>query len=220
MRIELRDVGLKYEGRTLFSDLHLSVSQGEFVVVRGPSGCGKSSLLRLITRLQEPTTGSIWIDGRPGAEAPVTSYRRRGVYLAQTPVMVAGSVGDNLTFPFRFDVADRTAEPTTADLEVWLADFMLDHLRIDSDAERLSGGEQQRIALIRTLLVGPDIILCDEPASALEADSGSVVRSHLEEAVTKEGRGVVLVEHSDYKPATSHRELSFARDGTLEEVPA
>lgn len=220
MNIELRGVGLEYEGRTLFSNLQLSISQGEFTVVRGPSGCGKSSLLRWITRLQEPTTGSIWIDDRPGGEVPVTGYRRRVLYLAQTPVMVAGSVGDNLTFPFDFSAAGRTAKPTATDLKAWLQDFMLDHLPIETDAERLSVGEQQRIALIRALLVDPDIILCDEPASALEADSGHVVRSRLEEAVTKDGRGVILVEHSDYKPASPYRELSFAMDGTLQETPA
>ena len=72
--------------------------------------CGDEAL---INRLQEPTTGSVWIDSRSIAEASVTSYRRRVVYLAQTPAMVSGSVSDNLTFSFHFAAARRSLQPTT-----------------------------------------------------------------------------------------------------------
>ena len=219
MRVELREVCLAYEGKPpIIRDLQIAVSSGDFVVVNGPSGCGKSSLLRLINRLEEPTSGTLSIDGRPGNDAPVTAYRRRVPYLQQTPVMVPGTVLDNLTLPFRFAAAAGRSAPGAGLLQGWLDDFLLDGVELDADAEPLSLGEKQRLAFIRALLTDPEILLCDEPTSALDAESANVVRSWMERVVAESGKGVVLVEHARFvATAVTPRQFHFTSGGGLEE---
>ena len=219
MRVELRDICLAYDGKPpIIRDLQFAASSGDFTVVSGPSGCGKSSLLRLINRLQEPTCGSLLIDGRPCHEVPVTAHRRRVPYLQQTPVMVPGTVLDNLVLPFSYAAAAGRSAPGAEVLQGWLDDFLLDGVELDADAEPLSVGQKQRLAFIRALLTDPEILLCDEPTSALDEESGNVVRSWMERAVAESGKGVVLVEHARFvATAVTPRRFRFTSSGGLEE---
>ncbi len=97
MKIELQNIELSFADMPpLLRDLNFVLEEGEFALIHGPSGCGKSSLLRVLNRLQEPSAGRLLIDGRPAEQYEVTQLRSRMGFVQQTPVMVAGSVRENL----------------------------------------------------------------------------------------------------------------------------
>ncbi len=202
MIIELNNLSLAYDSKApLFRDLNLSFNSNDFVLIQGPSGSGKSSLLRLLNRLQEPSSGTILIDNRPIDQYEITTLRRRIGYVQQVPVMVEGDVRKNLQLPFQFKASQDVLSPQDEDLRTWLNDFLLEEVALEDDAQLLSVGQKQRLALIRTLLTQPEVILCDEPTSALDNQSRTVVESWLERLNLAHNTGIVMVTHLDFAPA-------------------
>ncbi len=219
MKIELERVSLWYGGHVVFRDVSLQVEPGEFVRVEGPSGSGKTSLLRLLNRLHEPTAGRVLVDARSIAEYEVTALRRRIGYVQQTPVMVAGTVAENLRFPFRFRAAQKKSAPTWERMRELLDEFLLAEIDLAADATRLSVGQKQRVALLRTLLADPEALLCDEPTSALDAESRQIVHDALERMNVDQGISVVLVTHNDFvAPRARPRAYRLVRGEGLREV--
>ena len=201
MQIELRKIALRYDDKPpLLENLDFLLADGDFALIHGPSGCGKSSLLRILNRLQEPSAGDILIDGRPIGSSAVTHLRRKMGYVQQTPVVIAGSVQDNLLYPFRFKAQHRLRVPDQPVLRNWLDDFLLQNVELGDEAQQLSLGQKQRLALIRSLLIEPEVLLCDEPSSALDRESKIVVDQWLERVNAEFGVGVVLVTHLDFAP--------------------
>jgi len=220
MKIQLRDVGLVYDGGVpLFQGVSLDIDPGRFLLIEGPSGSGKSSLLRLLNRLQEPTSGEILIDGQSVGAHDVPTFRRRIGYLQQSPVMVEGSVADNLLLPFGFAAARRKVAPSAADLRQLLQDYLLHDVDLASAASKLSVGQKQRIALIRMLLMQPEVLLCDEPTSALDPASREIVQESLEKLNVAKQMTVVVVTHVDF---TTQRVIPLryrlTRDAGFQEV--
>ena len=217
MRIELQKIELSFGDKPpLLQDLDFMLDVGDFALIHGPSGCGKSSLLRVLNRLQEPSAGRILIDGRPAGEYEVTQLRRRMGFVQQTPVMVTGSVRENLHYPFGFKAQPGQQSPGDEVLRIWLDDLLLADVALDDDAVVLSVGQQQRLALIRTLLVEPEILLCDEPTSALDTDSKEVVDAWLERANVERGLGIVLVTHLDFNPQNARLKRYVLRERRLD----
>ena len=221
MKIELQKIELSFGDKPpLLQDLDFMLDAGDFALIHGPSGCGKSSLLRVLNRLQEPSAGRILIDGRPAGEYEVTQLRRRMGFVQQTPVMVTGSVRENLHYPFGFKAQRGQQSPGDEVLRTWLDDLLLDDVALDDDAVVLSVGQQQRLALIRTLLVEPEILLCDEPTSALDTDSKEVVDAWLERANVERGLGIVLVTHLDFNPQKARLKRYVLRERRLDGTTA
>ena len=219
MRIELRNVSLQYSGKPpLFQRINLVVEDGEFILVQGASGIGKSSLLRLMNRLQEATTGEILIDGQSIATHEVTRLRRKIGYVQQTPIMFPGSVEDNFDFPFRFHSTGAQKLPGTAEKQMWMETFLIEGVKLSDDAMKLSVGQKQRIALIRTLLVQPKILLCDEPTSALDQQSKEIVEDSLERLNVEHGISIILVTHLDFKLNRTNSRRFLLQPDRLEEV--
>jgi putative ABC transport system ATP-binding protein len=218
MEIELKNILLRYEGKPpLFQNLDLKIRQGDFIIIQGPSGSGKSSLLRLLNRLQDPSSGEILIDGCAVKDHDVTRLRRRIGYMQQTPVMIQGSVADNLNLPFRFGSDKEGKVPSHAELQHWLQEFLLEDVRSGDDAGKLSVGQKQRLTLIRNLLIRPKALLCDEPTSALDPQSREIVDRWLERLNTEREMTVVLVTHLDIRPIQNQpRRFHLGRDGLQE----
>jgi len=221
MKIELQQVCLRYGDESpLATDMSAVFDAGDFVLIEGPSGSGKTSLLRLLNRLQEPASGQIRIDGKPLAEHEVTQLRRRVAYLQQSPVMLAGTVTDNLQLPFRY-AASRGSTPPDAERIAALLDHYVLDVRADADATRLSQGQKQRLALIRILLQEPQVLLCDEPTSALDPESRRIVQHELERQSVDHRRTVIVVTHLEFTPReTTARRFRLSRSEGLREVTA
>jgi putative ABC transport system ATP-binding protein len=221
--LELRDVTFAYDGSTsgkpfLLDRLNLGVQKGDFIVIRGASGSGKSTILRLICRLHSPQSGSILFRGEPVGSIKPSILRASISYVAQIPVMVEGTVADNLLLPFSFDSNSARPAPDVARLESMLALFYLQDISLSQPAQKLSVGQKQRLALMRTLLLGPEILLLDEPTSALDKESAVMVFSIIERLNAEEEKTVITVTHSDYSPSVPHPKSFMLRNHKLEQV--
>jgi NitT/TauT family transport system ATP-binding protein len=175
---------------TALDSASLSVGRHEFVSVIGPSGCGKSTILRLIAGLLRPSAGSVMIYG-----VPVVEPRDEIGMVFQKPTLLPWlSVLDNVTFPMKHKYGRVEAKERERALEllalVGLQDFMTRH------PEELSGGMQQRVAIARSLLHDPDILLMDEPFSALDALTRDEMSFELLRIWTERPKTVVFVTHS------------------------
>ena len=220
MRLEIKNLSLRYgKKKPLFQRVNLTVESGDYILIHGPSGSGKSSLLRLPNRLQEPSSGDILLDGKPVTGHHVPELRRKVGYVQQTPAMAAGAVRNNLTLSFTFKAAGDGQLPDEGRLRALLDDFLLQDVDLDDDAETLSVGQKQRIALIRSLLSEPSFLLCDEPTSALDPESKSVVETWLERLALEQNIGVVQVTHMDFTPDRAGVRR-YRLDGDLQEVSA
>ncbi len=181
---------LSIAGRELCDGLSFSVAPGERVNLSGPSGAGKTLALRAIAGLIDPDAGRLTLGGEQPGQIGWPEWRRRVGYVAQRPVMLAGSVADNLTRAFSY-----RAGKNAFDRE--LAKSLLERVglsdRLEQTARSLSVGEQQRVALVRSLLVAPDILLLDEPTSALDPDATLTVERLLCECSAR--AGLLLVTH-------------------------
>ena len=114
--------------------------------------------------------------------------------------MIAGSIEDNLNLPFHFKSGRQLNRPSQKILEQMLGNFLLTSIDLQSNAQNLSVGEKQRIALIRTFLSEPEIILCDEPTSALDSESQKIVENAIEQINVEKKTTVLLVTHLDFIP--------------------
>ncbi len=204
MLLSLKDVVFSYGGSAagplVLERLDLSVEKGDFILIRGASGSGKSTILRLICRLQTPTAGTILFRGEPVVTIKPSLLRSLICYVPQVPVMVDGSVADNLLLPFSFESNRSRQKPSILQLQSMLERFYLGDIPPENSAQKLSVGQKQRLALMRALLHGPELLLLDEPTSALDRESADMVFSIIERLNTEEGKTIVLVTHSDYSP--------------------
>ena len=191
-KVELRDVGLRYFGREgeteALKGISLAVAPGEFVAIIGPSGCGKSTLLSLISGLFAPTEGSVLIDGRP-VSGP---NRKVGYMLQQDYLFEWRTILENAVLGAEIQGASlaKARERATALLARYGLGQFLHHL-----PRQLSGGMRQRAALARTLCTDPDIVLLDEPFSALDSQTRLALADEITEILRREAKTVILVTH-------------------------
>lgn len=185
--LQLRDVGLTYSnGTTAVSGIDLELDTGCITVLIGGSGCGKSTVLRLIAGLEAATTGSVSIGGRI-IDRPSKDV---GVVFQEPRLMPWLSVADNVAFGLSHLTNDRSDEVTLASLErVGLAGFA------DALPKELSGGMAQRVALARALVAAPEVLLLDEPFSALDALTRADLQQHLLDLWSADHQTLVVVTH-------------------------
>ncbi len=181
--IELRDVSRidSNSGRQLLSSLSLAVCAGEKIGLVGSSGSGKSTLMRSIAML-DPFSGELLHRGTLITDDVIPSYRRKVVYLSQRPFFTGGTIEDNLRLPFQFKSAqDNLTSPSYHPDRVAteLDAFEQDPEILNRSSESLSGGEQQMIALIRALLMEPEVLLLDEPTAALDPASRAIFEGRI-----------------------------------------
>ena len=176
-------------------EIDLDIPAGEVVAVVGPSGAGKTSLVRLLNRLDDPTSGTVDYLGKPIASLPVRAVRRQVGFVFQTPVMFAGTVADNLAIAR--DLADgvNAAKTAAIDAERALQLAGVDAVLAVRDAQSLSGGERQRVSIARALMTRPDALLLDEPTSALDPDVADHIMSTVRTLADTMHLTVVMVTH-------------------------
>lgn len=181
-----RRVGEKW----IVQDISLGVNRDELLGLVGASGSGKSSLLRLLNRLDEPTTGTVFLEDQDYRQIPPRELRRRIGMVTQRPFLFPGDVASNLRFG-PLQRGEALADDQIASLleRVGLPGFAA------RNVANLSGGEQQRVSLARALANQPQILLLDEPTSALDEHAKSGVENLIRNLVSANGYTFVLVTH-------------------------
>lgn len=176
--INFNNITLKIHLQTLLEDVDLHVSKGGKVVVRGASGSGKSSLLKCAIGAVPLVGGSVCIDGLGLSADTVAEVRSRIAFIGQEPVLGAENVRDALLLPFHFK-AHTGNMPTDKRIHELLERLHLPADILDKPGKRISGGEKQRIAIVRALLLDKTIFLADEVTSALDPESKAAVMNEL-----------------------------------------
>lgn len=188
--LRAENLGRSVPGKILVAGANFDVPKGETLAIVGPSGSGKSSLLRLLNRLDEPTSGTVYLGGADYRQIPPRELRRRVGMVLQRPFLFPGKVVDNLQFGPR--QRGQTLSPTQiAELlaGVGLAGFE------SRDVSNLSGGEAQRVSFARALANSPEALLLDEPTSALDEAAKREVETLIRQIGQEHGIPCVLVTH-------------------------
>jgi phosphate transport system ATP-binding protein len=202
-RLRLRDVSIYYGAKQAVKSVSLSIHQGEVLALIGPSGCGKTSLLRTLNRLTELTpsaarSGEVLLDGGDVHALADTDLRSRVAMVFQQPNPFPMSIFDNVAFALREQSRKR---PRRRELEPLVIDALrraglYEEVRDDLDrpALRLSGGQQQRLCIARAIAPRPEVLLMDEPCSALDPISTGVIEDLIGEL--RRDLAVVIVTHN------------------------
>lgn len=165
--LEATNLACDLGGRVLWQGLSMRVNAGERWAIAGPSGSGKTVLLRTLAALTPRQAGQLRRGGKPLEASHVPAWRASVVYLAQRPALPEGTVLAALAEPFGWHVHHGKAFAPDAARD-WLAAAHVDLALLDQTTDRLSGGEAQLVALLRALLVAPDVLLLDEPTASLD----------------------------------------------------
>ena len=196
--MEFKDLCRTFKNRDSFIKESGGVSTGSILSIKGPSGAGKSTLLRMLARLIKPENGDIYLRGQHWLSIPPGTWRRRIHYLSQKPIMFAGTVEDNFRLPFAVKSAKEQGPYTRDNVESYMKALDLPMNYITQEAQTLSGGEASRVALIRALLVEPEVLLLDEPTAYLDGDSRSRVIQMISGWIKAQpGRAVIIVSHNE-----------------------
>ncbi|CAO2207620.1 unnamed protein product [Urochloa humidicola] len=198
--VELRHVDFSYPSRPdvqVLRDLSLRARAGKTLALVGPSGCGKSSVLALVLRFYEPTSGRVLLDGKDARKYNLRALRRAIAVVPQEPFLFAATIHDNIAYGYGRDQdEDTTTTTTTTDAEVVEAATQANahkfisalpegyRTQVGERGVQLSGGQRQRIALARALLKRAPIMLLDEATSALDAESERCVQEALQRSAT------------------------------------
>jgi ABC-type cobalamin/Fe3+-siderophores transport system ATPase subunit len=231
--LQLRDLTLSRDGRVVLRGCTMAAPRGQVTVVVAPSGAGKSTLLRCCNRLLEPDAGTVLLDGAPIAAQPACELRRRVGLVAQTPLMLPGTVRDNLAYgleaPARGGKRGRAGEGAVDErgpageraLTAALAAAGLDEAFLPRAAEELSGGERARVALARALTRGPELLLLDEPTAALDAVAAGHVAETVRRLAHERGLGILVATHDlPFAAAVADRAVALREGRAVEGVPA
>lgn len=196
---------------------YLRIQKEKITCIIGESGSGKSTLLRMLNDLQSPTSGTIEYNGKLISNYPPIQLRRDVVMLGQTPPIFDGTVKDNLLMGLRLS---EKPFPNDDALRSALKTISLDK-QLEDSASSLSGGEKQRLAFARIVLMDPPVYLLDEPTSALDSDTERRVMKQFTELARKKKKTVIFITHSQQLPekiADDIIEISKANGATRKEV--
>ncbi|MBS3759929.1 ABC transporter ATP-binding protein [Halodesulfurarchaeum sp.] len=213
--LELRNVSKTFAGEQALDSVSLAVEDGEFFTLVGPSGCGKTTTLRLIAGLTEPSAGTVRIGGKPMAGVPPED-RNVGIVFQNYALFPHMTVAENVAYGLKFHDPPRGV--STVDRVQELLELVDLAAMGDREPETLSGGQQQRVALARALAPGPELLLLDEPMSALDARLRDRLRRTVREIQSELGITTIYVTHDQSEALAVSERIAVMNAGRVEQV--
>lgn len=211
--LEFKNVSYVSENNYILKDITVSVDEGDYISVVGPSGSGKSTFLKLCSHLLSPSEGDILYKGKSVLEHNPMELRKSIAYCFQAPYLFGKTVMDNIDFPYNLRGIKTDINRASKLLQL----FNLEKDYLSKEIKNLSGGEKQRIALIRTLLFKPEILLLDEVTSALDVDNTLVVENVMK-TLNQEGTTIIWVTHNPEQSRKTANKLLTIEAGTIKSL--
>lgn len=208
--LELSNISYAVKDKTIIRNVSLAVNEGDYLTIVGPSGSGKSTLLKLCSDLISPTLGSITYNGRNLTAIEPESYRKEVGYCFQRPYLFAKTVRRNILFPY--DIRGMKPDMERIKLLFDLLHMPMEYFERHND--ELSGGEMQRICLIRSLIFEPKVLLLDEVTSALDSVNAAIVEQVIDE-LYKNGITIVSITHNEEQSLRSANRRITIIDGSI-----
>lgn len=217
----IQDVTKNFGSQAVLKGVNLSVARGGTTAIVGPSGSGKTTLLRLVAGFEHPGTGSILLNGSPVAGDGVwkPAHKRHVGYVAQDGALFPHlTVGQNIAFGLSASKLDGGRRAIAAKVAELLEMVSLDTAMAKRRPHQLSGGQQQRVALARALAREPELMLLDEPFSALDAGLRVATRRAVAKVLNEAGVTTILVTHDQAEALSFADQVAVMRGGKLAQI--
>ena len=216
--IEMKNISKKVGNKIILDDISLKIDEGSFVVFIGPSGCGKTTTLKLMNKLIEPTSGEIYIDGKPiSKEDPIKLRRNIGYVIQSIGLFPHLTIRENIELipKLKKDQTDEEIEEKTLELMKMVG--LNPNEFLDKYPSELSGGQQQTIGLVRAIATDAKIILMDEPFSALDPITRTQLQEWLYSLQEELKKTIVFVTHDMDEALKLADKICIMKDGKVQQ---
>jgi tungstate transport system ATP-binding protein len=212
---EIKDLLIRRSGLKVLEIDALDIFEGEILAVIGPNGAGKSTLLLTLSRLLKPDRGQVNFKGQSIQSMDDLTYRRKLALVLQEPLLLNRSVSDNVAVGLRFRGLDR--EEVNQRVKYWLERFGVLPLK-DRQAQRLSGGEAQRVSLARAFALQPEVLLLDEPFGSLDAPTRAALLGDLHRTLSEVDFTTIFITHDLNEALSLGDRVAVLLDGRLRQT--
>ena len=214
VKLEIQNLTRSFNRQEVLHGLNFTVNDGEFLSILGPSGCGKTTILRILIGLLPPSSGRILKDGNDITALP-PSKRNMGIVFQNYALFQNMSVLGNVEYALRFN---RESKPRSR----LIAENIIEQVglseHINKKPYKLSGGQQQRVAIARTLALNPEIILFDEPMSALDAATRLLLRDEIKRIQEKFHSTMIYITHDQEEAFALSDRIMVMDNGTIQQL--
>ena len=213
-KLSVKGIAKSFDKKQTLYDLSFDVYGGEFLSILGPSGCGKTTTLRILIGLLEPDTGEILLEGQDITHA-APDARSMGIVFQNYALFENMTVRGNVEYALKFNVDTKRHQREIADAvlnQIGLAEYA------DRSVRDLSGGQQQRVCIARTLALNPEIILFDEPMSALDVETRLSLRAELKRIQAEYGTTMIYITHDQEEAFAMSDRIMVMGDGRIHQL--
>lgn len=211
-QLALETISFETDSQIILDSISFKVRKGERITITGPSGGGKSTLLKIMASIVNSTGGRVLFNDEDIQQIDPLSYRQKVAYFFQNATLFDQTVRDNVAFPSQIRDEAFNEEKCIRMLER----VKLNKSYLDKPIKDLSGGEKQRIALVRNLLYQPEVLLLDEVTSSLDAENKDIIYNMLDELNEQKNITILSVTHDDHEIGKADRVLTIT-NGKLED---
>ena len=215
VNLEIKDLTKVYNKKTVLDNISFEVKDGEFLSILGPSGCGKTTLLKILIGIENPTSGRILKKEKDITKLD-SSKRGMGIVFQNYALFPNMTVLDNVMYALNLKLKNKELFLLLSLLVLKKVVNMEEHIK--KYPHELSGGQQQRVAIARTLALKPDIILFDEPMSALDADNRLGLRKELKDIQKKFKTTMIYITHDQEEAFSLSDRVMVMNDGKIEQI--
>lgn len=209
--LSVDNINLTLDDKVILKNISFSVNKGEFLSILGPSGCGKTTIMRILIGLQKTDAGSVTLEGRDITNA-APSKRNMGIVFQNYALFENMTVYDNIAYAAKLKYADYKDN----------VDKLITVMGLEAHKNKkpfeLSGGQQQRVAIARTLAVNPEIILFDEPMSALDVDTKLELRRELKNLQKRFGSTMIYITHDQEEAFSMSDRVMVMSEGRIHQI--